>query len=47
VQGGARSFVTRIYGSETNVIGLPLEETVELLGKAAQQLGEAGMEIFT
>ncbi len=33
VQGGARSFVTRIYGSETNVIGLPLEETVALLGE--------------
>jgi len=34
VQGGARSFVTRICGSETNVIGLPLDETVELLGEA-------------
>ena len=34
VQGGARSFVTRIQGSETNVIGLPLDETVELLGEA-------------
>jgi septum formation protein len=34
VQGGARSFVTRIHGSETNVIGLPLDETVELLGEA-------------
>jgi septum formation protein len=42
VQGGARSFVTRIHGSETNVIGLPLDETVELLGEAAQQFGEAG-----
>ena len=40
VQGGARSFVTRIHGSETNVIGLPLDETVQLLGEAAQQLGE-------
>ncbi len=34
VQGGARSFVTRILGSETNVIGLPLEETLDLLGAA-------------
>jgi len=34
VQGGARSFVTRIHGSETNVIGLPLDETVDLLGEA-------------
>ncbi len=36
VQGGARSFVTRIHGSETNVIGLPIDETVELLGEAAR-----------
>jgi len=36
VQGGARSFVTRIHGSETNVIGLPIDETVDLLGEAAQ-----------
>ncbi len=34
VQGGARSFVKRIEGSETNVIGLPLDETLELLGEA-------------
>jgi len=34
VQGGARSFVTRIEGSETNVIGLPLDETLALLGEA-------------
>ncbi len=34
VQGGARSFVTRIHGSETNVIGLPLDETVNLLSEA-------------
>jgi septum formation protein len=32
VQGGARSFVTRIHGSESNVIGLPLDETLALLG---------------
>ena len=41
VQGGARSFVTQIHGSETNVIGLPLDETVELLDEAATDLGEA------
>ncbi len=34
VQGGARSFVTRVSGSETNVIGLPLTETLELLSDA-------------
>ena len=34
VQGGARAFVTGILGSETNVIGLPLEETLDLLGAA-------------
>jgi septum formation protein len=34
VQGGARAFVTEILGSETNVIGLPLEETLDLLGAA-------------
>jgi septum formation protein len=31
VQGGGRSFVTRIDGSETNVIGLPVAETLALL----------------
>ncbi len=31
VQGGARSFVTAIDGSESNVIGLPVAETLELL----------------
>jgi septum formation protein len=38
VQGGARSFVTRIHGSETNVIGLPLDETLALLDEAVQHL---------
>jgi len=33
--------VTQIHGSETNVIGLPLDETVELLDEAATDLGEA------
>ena len=39
--GGARAFVTRIHGSETNVIGLPLDETLDLLAEAALRLGEA------
>lgn len=34
IQGGARCFVTRICGSETNVIGLPLDETLALLSEA-------------
>ncbi|HXV36978.1 MAG TPA: Maf family protein [Myxococcota bacterium] len=34
IQGGARSFVSRVHGSETNVIGLPIEETLALLGEA-------------
>lgn len=38
VQGGARSFVTEIDGSESNVIGLPMEESLALLA-------EAGFEI--
>jgi septum formation protein len=33
VQGGARSFVTKIVGSETNVIGLPMDETLALLSE--------------
>jgi septum formation protein len=41
VQGGARSFVTRIHGSETNVIGLPLDETLDLLGETVEPLSEA------
>lgn len=31
LQGEGRRFVVRIEGSESNVIGLPLEETLELL----------------
>jgi septum formation protein len=32
LQGEGRRFVERVEGSETNVIGLPLEETLDLLG---------------
>lgn len=31
IQGKGSSLVTRVVGSETNVIGLPLEETLELI----------------
>ena len=33
LQGGGRRFVERVDGSESNVIGLPLAETLELLGE--------------
>ena len=33
IQGGAAAFVTRIDGSPTNVIGLPLAEVVVALGR--------------
>jgi septum formation protein len=33
-QGQGRRFVVRVTGSETNVIGLPLEETLALLREA-------------
>lgn len=33
LQGGARRFVTEVAGSRTNVIGLPLEETLALLDR--------------
>jgi len=33
-QGEGRRFIERIEGSETNVIGLPLEETLALLREA-------------
>ncbi len=42
VQGeGGRRFVTAIVGSETNVIGLPLEETLALLARARAETGAA------
>lgn len=34
LQGEGRRFVTAVEGSETNVIGLPLEETLALLERA-------------
>jgi len=33
-QGQGRRFIERIEGSESNVIGLPLDETLELLRAA-------------
>jgi septum formation protein len=34
LQGGGRHFVERVVGSETNVIGLPMDETLALLRAA-------------
>jgi septum formation protein len=34
LQGEGRRFVSRVEGSESNVIGLPLEETLALLAEA-------------
>ena len=39
VQGAGRQLVAKIEGSETNVIGLPLEETLDLLVEAGASLG--------
>lgn len=36
VQGEGRRFVERVVGSETNVIGLPMDETLELLKRARE-----------
>lgn len=38
LQGGASRFVTRVEGSRSNVIGLPLEETRALLEQAGASL---------
>ncbi len=38
-QGRGRRFIERIEGSESNVIGLPLEETVALLREAGLEAG--------
>lgn len=37
IQGEGRRFVTRVEGSESNVIGLPVDETLELLRAAGQE----------
>ncbi len=37
LQGGGRRFVERVEGSESNVIGLPLDETLELLGETRRE----------
>ena len=42
IQGAAGALVERIDGSPTNVIGLPLAETVGLLRRSGLQLGEIG-----
>jgi septum formation protein len=39
IQGAAGAFVDRIDGSVTNVIGLPLAETLALLAAAAGSTG--------
>lgn len=45
VQGeGGRRFVTAVEGSESNVIGLPVEETLALLERAARELAAAPPE---
>ena len=35
IQGAAAAFVAEVHGSYTNVVGLPVEETLALLGRAA------------
>jgi septum formation protein len=41
MQGAAGALVERIDGSPTNVIGLPLAETVDLLRRSGVRLGES------
>jgi septum formation protein len=38
VQGEGRRFIERIEGSETNVIGLPIEETLALLRESGMRV---------
>ena len=40
LQGAGRRFITAIEGSETNVIGLPLEETLAMLEDAGVEIPE-------
>jgi septum formation protein len=42
LQGEGRRLVSRVEGSETNVIGLPLEETLALLAEAGLEPPRAG-----
>jgi septum formation protein len=41
LQGEGRRFVTRVEGSESNVIGLPLEEALALLAEAGLDRGRS------
>lgn len=45
LQGEGARFVSALRGSRTNVIGLPLDETLALLGKAG--VAEAGLGVGT
>ncbi|MFT5223160.1 MAG: septum formation protein, partial [Glaciecola sp.] len=38
IQGGAGAFIPKITGSDTNVVGLPLHETVDLARKLGVDL---------
>ena len=38
LQGEGRRFVERVVGSESNVIGLPLDETLKLLKSAQAEM---------
>ncbi len=42
LQGDGRRFVTGVAGSESNIIGLPIDETLELLRAAGVPGDEAG-----
>ena len=42
LQGAGRRFVTGVEGSESNIIGLPLDETLDLLRVAGAPRGERG-----
>ena len=39
LQGDGRRFVTGVHGSQTNVIGLPVEETLDLLARRGADAG--------
>jgi len=40
IQGEGRRLIARVEGSESNVVGLPIEETLALLGVGAAWAGE-------